>query len=170
MLYNLLCPRLKVKTVYDIDFQLLKDQGICGFIFDLDNTLVPWNSEQISSNIFAWLKSVQALGSKICLVSNNHKRKRVRDFAAMFGIPFVSGAFKPAKFGFRQALQLMALQPRQVAVVGDQMFTDILGGNRMGLYTIWVEPLNNKEFIGTRLTRRVERFTVKLLQHKGLLK
>ena len=103
-------------------------------------------------------------------VSNNHKRRRVRDFAAMFDISFVSGAFKPAKFGFRHALQLMALPPHQVAVVGDQMFTDILGGNRMGLYTIWVEPLNKKEFIGTRFTRRLERLAVNLLQQKGLLK
>lgn len=169
-MYNLLCPRMKVKTVYDIDFELLKAQGICGFIFDLDNTIVPWDSNEMSPSIVAWLKSIQAAGFKICLVSNNHKRKRVRDFAVMFGIPFVSSAFKPAKRGFRQALKILELKPPQVAVVGDQMFTDVLGGNRLGLYTIWVDPLNKKEFIGTRLTRRLEQYTVKRLKAKGLLK
>lgn len=169
-MYNLLCPKLRVKTLCQIDLESLKAQGISGIIFDLDNTIVPWNSGEMNPDIIFWLKKVQDMGFKVSLVSNNHKRKRVRDIALMFDIPFVVGAFKPAKTGFREALDSMSLTAEQVAVVGDQMFTDILGGNRMGLYTIWVDPLNTKEFVGTQLTRKLEQVAVKILKAKGLLK
>lgn len=168
-MYDLLCPNLIIKSLYDIEAHTLKQQGIKGIIFDLDNTIIPWDSPTMSPEIIDWLQELLAQGFKLCLVSNN-MGKRVRNIGGTLGIPFVSRAYKPAKSGFRQAMATMELTDRQVAVVGDQLFTDILGGNRLGLYTIWVTPLSAKEFIGTRITRRLEKLAVGMLRAKGLMK
>ena len=168
-LYKLLCPQIIVKTLYDIDINTLEEQGIRGIIFDLDNTIIPWDSPNMSPGIIQWLNNLLARGFKICLVSNN-MGKRVQTIAGIFDIPFVSRAYKPAKTGFRQAIAVMELTDNQVAVVGDQLFTDILGGNRLGLYTIWVAPISGKEFIGTKITRRLEKLAVRILRAKGLMK
>lgn len=168
-MYELLCPRIIVKTLYDIELHILQNQGIKGIIFDLDNTIIPWDQPEMSPEIIQWLQGILAQGFKLCLVSNNMD-KRVRTIADIFDIPFVARAYKPAKSGFRRAIATMELTPVQVAVVGDQLFTDVLGGNRLGLCTIWVAPLTTKEFIGTKITRRLERVAIQLLRKKGLMK
>jgi len=168
-LYKLLCPQIIVNSLYDIEFTRLQQEGFQGIIFDLDNTIIPWDSQSMSPDVIEWLKSLLAQGFKICLVSNN-MGVRVKNIAGVFGIPFVSRAYKPAKTGFRQAMNIMNLAENQVVVVGDQIFTDVLGGNRLGLYTIWVKPLSAKEFIGTRITRRLEKITLRILRTKGLIK
>lgn len=168
-MYKLLCPHIVVKSLYDIELHTLKGNGIKGIIFDLDNTIIPWDQPNMSPEIIKWLHGLLAQGFKLCLVSNNMD-KRVRTIAGIFNIPFVARAYKPAKTGFRRAIATMELSDHQIAVVGDQLFTDVLGGNRLGLYTIWVAPLTTKEFIGTKITRRLERFAVRMLRIKGLMK
>jgi len=168
-LYNLLCPNIIVETLYEIEINELQQLGIRGIIFDLDNTIIPWDSPTMSPDIIQWMQVLLAQGFKICLVSNN-MGKRVQTISEKFDIPFVSRAYKPAKSGFRQAIVKMELTENQVAVVGDQLFTDILGGNRLGLYTIWVAPLSATEFFGTKITRRLEKLAVRILRAKGLMK
>ena len=168
-MYRLLCPTLAVETLFDIDIDALAAQGIRGIIFDLDNTIIPWDSREMDATIVAWLRDVLDRGFKVAIVSNNW-RGRVREIAARFDLPFVSRAYKPAKTGFRRALVELGLEPGEVAVVGDQLFTDVLGGNRLGLMTIWVKPLSAHEFIGTRIQRRAERLAVRMLRAKGLMK
>jgi HAD superfamily phosphatase (TIGR01668 family) len=168
-LYSLLCPNLILNSLLDLEHSKLKELGIKGIIFDLDNTIIPWDSQHMSLEIIEWLKSLLSEGFKICLLSNNMD-KRVKTVAEIFDIPFVSRAYKPAKSGFRNAVTAMELSTNQVAVIGDQLFTDILGGNRAGLVTIWVKPLSAQEFIGTKITRRLERLAVQILKAKGLLR
>jgi HAD superfamily phosphatase (TIGR01668 family) len=158
-----------VETLFDIDIDALAAQGIRGIIFDLDNTIIPWDSREMDATIVAWLRDVLDRGFKVAIVSNNW-RGRVREIAARFDLPFVSRAYKPAKTGFRRALAELGLEPGEVAVVGDQLFTDVLGGNRLGLMTIWVKPLSANEFIGTLIQRRAERLAVRMLRAKGLMK
>ncbi len=153
----------------DLEHHKLRQLGIKGIIFDLDNTIIPWDSQEMSPEIIEFLKALLTAGFKICLLSNNMDR-RVKSIAAIFGIPFISRAYKPAKTGFRHAVTAMELPRDQVAVVGDQLFTDILGGNRIGLVTIWVRPLCTQEFIGTKITRRLEKLAVRILKAKGLMK
>lgn len=143
--------------------------GIKGIIFDLDNTIIPWDSPYMSPEMMEWIHWLIAEGFQLCLLSNNIGT-RVETIAEIFNIPFVCRAYKPAKTGFRQAVVSMKLPTSQVAVVGDQLFTDVLGGNRLGLYTIWVTPLSAKEFIGTKITRQLEKITVRILKAKGLIK
>lgn len=168
-MFKLLCPQLIVKSLYDIEINILEQRGIRGIIFDLDNTIIAWDSPQMSPDISQWMNSILDKGFQLCLLSNNMD-KRVKDIAEVFGIPYVARACKPAKSGFRQALTILKLTGNQVAVVGDQLFTDMLGGNRLGLYTIWVAPLSTTEFVGTKVTRRLEKLTVRILRAKGLMK
>ncbi|MDD4600422.1 hypothetical protein SDC9_05982 [bioreactor metagenome] len=168
-MYNLLCPNLVVKSLSDINIGDIKERKIRGFIFDLDNTIISWDSPTMQPEIIDWIHYLINEGYKVCLLSNN-MAARVSDIASKFDIPFVSRAYKPAKAGFRRAANLMKLNSNEIAVVGDQLFTDVLGGNRLGMYTIWVSPLSSREFIGTKITRKLEKITVRILKAKGLIK
>lgn len=168
-MYHLFCPDQVVESLFDIDLDALERAGVRGVIFDLDNTIIPWDSCEMCPTITDWLEKVIARGLKVSIVSNNWHR-RVREVAARFGLPFVSRAYKPAKSGFRRALAAMELEPQATVVVGDQLFTDVLGGNRLGMHTIWVKPLTSREFIGTRIHRRFEKLAVRMLKDKGYWK
>lgn len=168
-LYRLFCPHMSVKSPYDIDLDELQKKGIRGIILDLDNTIVAWDSYDIGRDMADWLKGVVAKGFKVSIVSNNN-HARVSRMAISLGIPFVSRALKPIKRGFRKALAQMGIKPQEAAVIGDQLLTDVFGGNRLGLVTIWVQPLSAREFIFTKVHRRVEKMVVRALQKKGLLK
>ncbi|PZE22909.1 YqeG family HAD IIIA-type phosphatase [Paenibacillus xerothermodurans] len=135
-----LLPRLQVNTIYDIDLHALWEQGIRGIITDLDNTLVGAKAPLATPELLEWLKVVGQLGFQVVIVSNNNK-PRVTKFAEPLLLPFIYRARKPTTAAFRKALALMQLAPMQTVVIGDQMMTDVLGGNRMGLYTILVLPI-----------------------------
>lgn len=168
-MWRFLCPQQLAEDIHQIDLQELKKRGIKGIITDLDNTLVPWNDNAVLPEVMEWVKGVKAAGFKVCIVSNNNSR-RGQELSRRFGVPAVWQAVKPRRGAFRKALKIMKLKPHQVAVVGDQVFTDVLGGNRMGLYTILVRPLNKREFIGTRFMRQVEKAVLCGLRRKGLIK
>lgn len=165
---TLLAPKLSVNTLYDLNILQLKQQGILGIVFDLDNTIIPWGSPDLCPEVLVWIKNLTHEGFKLCLVSNNGKG-RVRQIAAQCDIPFIARALKPSRNGFRKAATVMELTPDRVAVIGDQLFTDILGGNRLGMYTIWVKPMATKEFIGTKITRQFEKLAIHLLKATGRL-
>lgn len=167
-MYRLLCPRLMLNNLFELNATLLAREQIQGIILDLDNTIIPWDSAELQPETVACLKRLQESGLKLGLVSNN-QRQRVAAFASQLNIPFASRAFKPAKAGFRQVIADMQLLPDQVAVVGDQLFTDVLGGNRLGCFTIWVKPLSAREFVGTKITRQLEKWAVRFLQSKKML-
>ncbi|WP_371371405.1 YqeG family HAD IIIA-type phosphatase [Sporomusa aerivorans] len=165
---KLLVPGLAVNTLSDIDFAELKQRGIRGIILDLDNTIIPWNSPELCPEVLAWIKDLPGQGFKVCLVSNNGKR-RVKHIALQCGAPFIARALKPSRTGFRRAASVMELHSEAIAVIGDQLFTDILGGNRQGMLTIRVKPLAAKEFIGTKITRQLEKVALRLLKATGHL-
>ncbi len=163
-----LCPKQFVKDVHQIDLQNLKGKGIEGLILDLDNTLVPWNEHAVFPEVRSWIDEVKNSGFNACIVSNNDAR-RGEKVQKIFDLPAFWKAVKPRRRTFRKALALMELTPPQVAVVGDQIFTDILGGNRLGLYTILVHPINKREFLGTMCVRKVEKIVLSGLKRKGYL-
>lgn len=167
-MYQLLCPRMTANHLPAVQAENLIKLGIQGVILDLDNTIIAWDSTELCPEAANWIRGAQSAGLKVGLVSNNH-RQRVESFAVVFGIPFASRAFKPAKSGFRQVIEAMTLTADRVAVIGDQLFTDILGGNRLGCYTIWVKPISAQEFVGTKLTRQLEKLTVRFLESKKMM-
>ncbi|NOU95517.1 YqeG family HAD IIIA-type phosphatase [Paenibacillus sp. LMG 31456] len=141
---NKLLPRLQVNTIYDIDLNALWEQGVRGIITDLDNTLVGAKAPLATPELIDWLKVVAQIGFQVVIVSNNN-RLRVSKFAEPLSLPFIYRAKKPTSASFRRALSMMNMRPEQAAVIGDQMMTDVLGGNRMGLYTILVLPIAKRD-------------------------
>jgi uncharacterized protein len=158
-------PTLQAPSLDQIVIEQLVRDGINGLIIDLDNTMTPWKNLEVGPKVTEWFKKVKAAGISACVVSNNKKRQRVAVVAERLGIPFVFGATKPRRRAFRAGMELLGTSQMDTAVIGDQLFTDILGGNRLGLYTILVTPINDHEFIGTRIMRRIEKLLVWLMKH-----
>jgi HAD superfamily phosphatase (TIGR01668 family) len=161
-----LVPDDRVPAVTAIDPRALARRGIRALLVDLDNTLTGWNAGDAGQALAAWLQRVRSAGIRVCVVSNNVAR-RVEPFCLQLDLPSVSAARKPGGRGFRRALRLIGTQPAETAVVGDQVFTDVLGGKRLGLHTILVEPVNSREFFGTRAVRVVERLWLGYLRRRG---
>lgn len=156
---DLLIPRIYADRLLDIPLGELREQNITAFIVDLDNTITDWNSNVISGEIEEWFRSIQAQGFKVCILSNNGER-RIKKVADKLAIPFIHRAAKPRRGAFYRAIYIMGVTAAQTAVIGDQIFTDILGGNRAGLYTILVRPLSEREFMGTKVNRMLERLVI----------
>jgi hypothetical protein len=155
-------PNEIVDSIYEINLSNLKGKGIRAVIADLDNTLVPWRSTEIKDTLTAWVKDVKDAGLNLAIVSNNTS-SRVHTLSEQLGVIAVSKAVKPRRRAFRNIASQFSLDPSEIAVVGDQLLTDVLGGNRTGMYTILVTPISKHEFIGTKLIRQIERFFLKLL-------
>ena len=163
-------PDRMIDSVTEIPPEEFKIRGIRGLIVDLDNTLVLWQKEEIADEIMAWLQSLLKLDIKMCVLSNSILGKRSVRIAERLGISNVSKARKPARSGFLRAMEAMGTRPEETAIVGDQMFTDILGGNRAGIYTIMVKRMHHKEFIYTKyVSRPPERLLLRYFKRRGHL-
>jgi len=152
-LLKILYPKMYISSILEIKPCLLKEKGLKGIIFDLDNTIVRRDSVVFTPEIWKHLSELQREGFKMGIVSNN-SRKRVGAVAGQMSLPAVPRAVKPLVRPFRRALKLLGTRPDETALVGDQIFTDILGGNLTGLYTILVVPMEGKDFWGTKLIGR----------------
>jgi len=156
-MFELFKPAYHAPSLDRIPISKLQEAGIKGLIIDLDNTMTPWNDMEVGPKVCEWFKKLKQAGIRACVVSNNKRKKRVAVVAERLGIPFVFRATKPRRRAFRAGMELLGTGPENTAVIGDQIFTDIFGGNRLGLYTILVTPINDREFIGTRFMRLLER-------------
>lgn len=156
-MFEYLQPTRQALSLDLISVEQLTRDGIKGLIIDLDNTMTPWNDVEVGPKVAEWITKVKAAGIGVCVVSNNSKRQRVAVVAERLDIPFVFRASKPRRRAFRAGMDILGTGRGDTAVIGDQLFTDILGGNRLGLYTILVTPINDHEHIGTRLVRRIEK-------------
>ncbi|HYF82814.1 MAG TPA: YqeG family HAD IIIA-type phosphatase [Clostridia bacterium] len=157
---NKLKPDLYLNTVYELDTRVLKGKGIKAIIVDIDNTLVSWDTKVPDEKVVELVCKLVAEDFKICILSNNTK-KRVEEFNKSLKLPAIHKAVKPSKMAFRRALKLMDSDVETTAVIGDQLFTDVLGGNRLGLFTVLVSPISDKEFIWTRIVRMLEKSVLK---------
>lgn len=134
-------PSLIVQDITTIDLAALKAQGIRGFIFDLDNTIMAPHTGALEERIATWLVLLQAEGFKCLVLSNNKKAEYCQLAQTVLNIPVISHAAKPRRAMFRKALEMIGLSAREVAMVGDRPLTDIWVGQRMGAFTILVDPL-----------------------------
>lgn len=160
-----LIPDLRISSIYEVDLSLLKKRGITCIICDLDNTLVEWGCIDVPEKLKGWFEKLKGLDFKVCIVSNNNM-ERVKKFAQGLDLLWFAKANKPLTGTFRLAIKEAGAQPEETVVIGDQVFTDVLGGNRLGAYTILVNPISSREFIGTRVMRRAERLVITCLHKK----
>ena len=156
MIVGKLSPDLIEPDVLSIDFYELQTLGVQGIILDVDNTIVPWNEDVLSEDVIKLVARLKASGMRICLLSNSLE-KRVRGIADILQIDAVPASLKPRKKAFKRAIEKLDLSPEKIVVIGDQIFTDIFGGKRMGLKTILVTPLSSEELLWTRFFRKIEK-------------
>lgn len=145
MWVDLLQPDLALNdSILALTPGLLQQHRLRGLILDVDETLVPFQQAQPLQEVCQWIEQMRSLFSLV-LVSNNVSRRRIGGIARSFDVPFYTGAGKPSRRTLRQAAASMELPHHEIAMVGDRLFTDVLGGNRLGLFTVLVEPLGSPE-------------------------
>ncbi|HEY9734886.1 MAG TPA: YqeG family HAD IIIA-type phosphatase [Trichocoleus sp.] len=127
-------------TVLGVTPELIQQRELKGVVLDVDETLVPLRSAETTPEVCAWLNQLKSLVD-IWLVSNNINEPRIQRIASFLGVPYISGAGKPSRRKLRQAIAAMNLDPNEIAMVGDRLFTDVIAGNRLGMFTILVEPM-----------------------------
>lgn len=156
---NPLSPDIYVRDVHQIDLDGLAGRGIDTLLVDLDNTLLPRDTNIVPGELKDWARTLADRGFSVCLVSNNW-HDRVHGVADELGFSLVSKAIKPLPFAFLRALRIVGSERGRAATVGDQIFTDILGGGLLGMTTILVEPLSSTDLPHTLLLRRLERLVL----------
>lgn len=151
-------PKQYMASAYDIDFKGFYENGSRGIIFDIDNTLVPHGApaDDRAIKLFDELRSI---GYEVIIISNN-KEPRVKMFCDAVGAPYIFKAGKPNPRNYRAAMQRMRTDVRNTLFVGDQIFTDVWGANRAGIYSILVKPIHPKEEIQIVLKRYLEKIVL----------
>lgn len=155
-----LMPDMFIDDIYTLDLDEIKDLGINAFIFDIDNTLVTYDDAIAPEHTRRWFNLLHDSGFKTYLVSNNNS-ERVEKFARSLGEPYYAKALKPRKRRLICACLSMGVEPKHTALVGDQLFTDIYGGKRIGMYTIFVKAISDKENWFVHLKRYLERIVLR---------
>jgi len=148
-------PTIWVESVLKIDKLLLYKMRVKGLILDLDNTLSMHDNPAAEFGVVEWLDEMRSLGVKMMIVSNNTPA-RVAPLAEKLGLDFIAFGCKPLTLGVSKAKKAMKLPKQQIALVGDQIFTDIMGGNLYGIKTILVEPFYLEDKWTFKLKRKIE--------------
>ncbi len=160
---SIFLPDVFVDTVFDMDLMGLKNAGIKAFIFDIDNTLATYAMPVADEKTAEWVKGLKNQGFEIYIVSNNDK-DRVSVFSENIGVPYFGKALKPLGIFLARACKHMGVSPSETALVGDQLFTDVWGGNLLRMKTVLVKPISEVEDGFVKFKRRFER---KILKKMG---
>ncbi len=150
-------PTGTLHRVTEITPEMLHAMRIRAIVLDVDNTMSAHGSQTPSEGVLEWTRRISASEIRLIVVSNNYK-KRVAPFAAQFNLPYISFACKPSPFGYLRAKRLAGVRVRECLVVGDQIFTDILGANLCGMRSVLLDPIAPDPAATVRFKRRLERF------------
>lgn len=160
-------PDLYLNSVIDINATLLKKNKLEALILDVDNTLIDYYKNLIDG-AEDWCENLKSEGIKCIILSNSNKKEKVETVAKKLGIKYIMFAKKPLKSGFKRALEKLEMKPEQVAVVGDQIFTDVIGAKRMKMFSILVKQVGEKDIFITKVKRPIENAIIKnYLREKG---
>ena len=151
-------PKEYRDSTYTTDFQKLYQEGYRGILFDVDNTLVPHGAPATEESVELF-RRLHEMGFSTCLISNN-KEPRVTPFADAMETPYVYKAGKPKRSGYQKGMEIMGTGTQNTLFIGDQLFTDVWGANRAGLYSILVKPIDPKEEIQIVLKRYLEKIVL----------
>lgn len=151
-------PKKYKESTYVIDFKKYYEKGFRGILFDVDNTLVP-HGAPADERAIELFENLREMGFKTCLISNN-KEPRVKSFADVVKSDYIYDAHKPSRKSYMKAFDKMGTDKKNTMFVGDQIFTDVFGANRVGMYTILVKPIHPKEEIQIVLKRYLEKIVL----------
>ena len=163
-----LYPNELLNKVEEITIEFIQKHKLKALILDVDNTLIDYN-KNLSEEKIKWAKNLKGQGVKLYILSNTNKKEKVEKVAESLEIPYILFAKKPSKTGFLKIQRKLELKPEQIGVVGDQIFTDIWGGNRCNMFTILVEPIDKKDIWITKIKRPLEE-VIKNKYRKSLTK
>ena len=162
----LLKPNIKLERVTDITPEILKKYNITHLILDVDNTLSTHHGQVLTNGLSVWLKLMKENGIGLMVLSNS-KEERVKPFAEKIDLPYISLGLKPLPFGYIRALKALGSKRKKTAIVGDQIFTDVLGGNLVGVKTLLLTPIKLESTAGFRFKRKLERLVFKIYRIKN---
>lgn len=162
-------PKMYKRSILDIDYDILKKKNIKCLMFDLDNTTLKVHKSIPKKEICDLIKKLK-INFKVFIISNNTSKKRLSVAANCFGVEYVRFALKPFSRGFRKVKNKYNFSKDEMCIVGDQIMTDVLGGNRYGIYTVLVDPLSKDELKVTGFNRFFENRKLKVLAKRGLFK
>ncbi len=162
-------PDIYKKSIYDIDYEKLKSQGIRCLLFDLDNTLAPLDITVPDKKLMDLFLYLEDLGLKAIILSNSSK-KRVTPFKEKCNVDSSFHSHKPSKRKYEKIMKIYSFKDTEIACVGDQLLTDIFGANRMGFTSILVNPISKKDRSITKLNRMIEKVIYHRFQKRELLK
>jgi len=155
----MLAPDLHVASVTDVSLEWLRAKGLVGVLVDVDDTLVPGDDRPVAPAAEAWVAGLIAAGVRVGILSNGTWR-RVADLGRRLDVPAVAMAGKPWGFAFRRGVAALGTTPATTVMVGDQLFTDVLGARCAGLASVLVSPLTPGRHAHTRVARRLERWVL----------
>lgn len=151
-----LYPNLYFKRVEDITIEIIIKYKIKLLVLDVDNTLIDYY-KNLSDSVKTWANSMKSQGVKLYILTNTNKEEKAKKVSDELGIPYKHFAMKPLKKGFKYVQEKTKIPPENIAVVGDQIFTDVLGGNRCNMFTILVDPIDStKDYWYTAWKRPIE--------------
>lgn len=156
----MLDPERKVAKFTDVTCDMLEGMGAKGVMVDIDNTIVPHKSNEVTQEIIDWFGVLRGHGYEMCILTNNPKW-RADIFSEALGIPAVSGWVKPWPWGFSRALRRIKTSPSDTVMVGDQLFTDVMGAKWMGMKAILVTPISQSELLYTKMLRKIEKLILR---------
>jgi HAD superfamily phosphatase (TIGR01668 family) len=156
-----LFPDIYVSSVYELPLEELRKKGIRGLVFDIDNTIAPYDVADADEQLVELFKMLKQKGFRLCILSNNNK-KRVRRFNQKLRALAVHKAGKPGTKKLRKAMKKMGTDPATTAIVGDQIFTDMWCGHRAGLLCVMTAPICDRDQFATWIKRGLERQLMKL--------
>ena len=151
----LIYPKSYLKNVQEITIDFLKKNKIQALILDVDNTLIDYY-KNMSNDIVKWADDLKKEGVELYILSNTNKKQKVENVANKLNIKYKMFAKKPSKKGFIQISKELKIKPENIGVVGDQIFTDVIGGNRCKMFTILVDPVSEKDYWYTAWKRPIE--------------
>lgn len=160
-------PDMYIKDIYAIDYKKLKSFGIKCILFDLDNTLVPYYRVKPTRKLKDFIENVKDMGFKVILFSNATK-KRLTPFKNTLEVDCSASSRKPSEKKFKKVLKEYKFEQSEVAIIGDQIVADIFGGNRMGIFTVLVNPISKKEPIWTKFNRFRENRIIRKLERNNI--
>lgn len=152
-------PKAYFDKVSDISLDFLEENKIKGLILDVDNTLIDYY-RNMSDEVVHWSNYLKENGISLYILSNSNNTDKVTEVAQKLKLEYSIFATKPLKRGFKKAINKLNLKPENIAAVGDQIFTDVIGANRCGLFPILVKPIAQKDIFITKVKRPIEQFVI----------
>lgn len=153
-------PREYFNNILEISIDFLRKNKIEGILLDIDNTIID-KDNKIVDGLEDWVENLKNNNIKICILSNTNKKSKAEKLSKLIDVPYVFFAKKPFKSGFKKAQNILKINAENIAVIGDQVLTDVFGANRSKMFSILVKPLQSSDIWVTKFNRKIEKIILK---------